>query len=92
MNLKIKLFTDFCELMGYGETLKITSTYRNSQELVNYAGKFIMQNKDQIEKELVSSKEEERPVEFIGFEDGDEYEVLKKLILYTIIYIFLKMC
>lgn len=79
---KIEYIYNFQKYFPYAKLLRITRTYRNSQELVKYAGTFIMQNKNQIEKELVSTKEEERPVEFIGFEDGDEYEVLKRLILH----------
>ncbi len=36
----ISLFTRFLELMGSGVEMKITHTYRNSQELIDIAGGF----------------------------------------------------
>lgn len=52
----ISLFTKFREKMGYAELLKIIRTYRNSQEVIDIAGRFIQKNPDQIEKDLISSK------------------------------------
>ena len=43
-------FTRFLELMGAGTELKITHTYRNSQELIDIAGGFVQQNSTQIRK------------------------------------------
>jgi DNA helicase-4 len=40
----ITLFTKFIELMGSGIEMKITHTYRNSQELIDIAGGFIQKN------------------------------------------------
>ncbi len=57
----ISLFTKFSEIMGYGEELKITRTYRNSQELIDIAGGFIQKNASQIKKHLESSKRIEMP-------------------------------
>lgn len=58
----ISLFTKFSESMGYADELKITRTYRNSQEVINIAGNFIQKNKSQIQKSLVSSKTITEPV------------------------------
>ena len=58
----ISLFTDFKDKMGYATLLKITHTYRNSQELINIAGKFVMTNNKQIKKKLVSPKRLVKPV------------------------------
>lgn len=44
----ISLFTHFCEIMGYGEELKITKTYRNAQEVIDIAGRFVQRNDSQI--------------------------------------------
>ena len=38
--------------MGYANILKITKTYRNSQELIDIAGGFVMANDEQIKKSL----------------------------------------
>ena len=58
----ITLFTKFAEKMGYAKLLKIVRTYRNSQEVIDIAGGFIQKNKEQIDKDLISSKHIEDPV------------------------------
>ena len=57
----ISLFTKFSEIMGYGEELLITRTYRNSQEVIDVAGNFIQKNTSQIKKHLESPKHIEIP-------------------------------
>lgn len=66
----ISLFTRFIELMGSGTELKITHTYRNSQELIDIAGGFIQKNSEQIRKQLISPKHLEDPVVIVPFEDN----------------------
>lgn len=58
----ITLFTHFCSIMGYGEELKITKTYRNAQEVIDIAGNFVQKNESQIKKSLVSPKHIQKPV------------------------------
>ena len=58
----ITLFTKFAEKMGYASLLKITKTYRNSQQVIDIAGNFIQQNDAQIKKELKSPKNIKDPV------------------------------
>lgn len=60
---------------------RINRTYRNSQELLNASGEFIMRNPDQIKKYLLSNKHLNRPVEFVYFDDNHEYDKLKEVIL-----------
>lgn len=58
----ITFFTKFQEKMGYAKLLKITNTYRNSQEVIDIAGQFIQKNEAQISKELKSPKNIVDPV------------------------------
>ena len=58
----ISLFTHFTEVMGYGEELKITKTYRNAQEVIDIAGNFVQRNDNQIKKSLLSPKHIRKPV------------------------------
>ena len=67
---RIDLFTKFKELMGYANILKITKTYRNSQELIDIAGGFIMENKEQITKSLKSYKSIKDPVVLMSYDDN----------------------
>lgn len=57
----ISLFTRFTDIMGYGEELIISRTYRNSQEVIDIAGGFIQKNSSQIQKHLESHKRMESP-------------------------------
>lgn len=66
----ITLFTRFLELMGAGTELKITHTYRNSQELIDIAGGFVQKNTTQIRKQLISPKHLENPVIIETFDDS----------------------
>lgn len=68
----ISLFTQFSEIMGYGEELKITRTYRNSQEVIDIAGNFIQKNAAQIKKHLESPKRIDMP--FVIEAYSEEYE------------------
>lgn len=66
----ITLFTRFLELMGAGTELKITHTYRNSQELIDIAGGFVQKNSAQIRKKLISPKRLENPINIEVFDDS----------------------
>jgi DNA helicase-4 len=73
----ITLFTRFLELMGSGTQLKITHTYRNSQELINIAGDFIQKNSSQIKKQLISPKRLLDPIQLEFY--NDEQNIFKNL-------------
>ena len=77
---KIEYIYNFLNYFPGAKLLKITSTYRNSQELIDYSGTFVMKNEDQIKKELVSSKNITNPIKFITFTGDEEIDTLKGLI------------
>lgn len=60
----VGLFTDFEKNLPGVKIMKIEKTYRNSQELVNAAADFVMQNPAQIEKHPVSDKHCACPITF----------------------------
>ena len=66
---EIGLFTRFLELMGSGVEMKITHTYRNSQELIDIAGGFVQKNTSQIKKKLISPKHLVDPIVLMEFDD-----------------------
>lgn len=78
---KIEYIYDFEKYFSGAKRLGISRTYRNSQELIDASGKFVMQNPKQIKKHLISEKKVDSPVEFVGYDQGGEYEMLKKVIL-----------
>lgn len=75
---KIDLFTKFEERMGYANVLKITKTYRNSQELIDIAGGFVMSNEEQIKKNLKSNKRMKDPVILMSYDDSYDKEKNEK--------------
>ena len=62
----IDMFLNFKKYFKHSKILKINNTYRNSQELINVAGSFIMRNKNQLYKKLKSSKRLEKPIVIVN--------------------------
>lgn len=80
---RIEYIYDFNKYFKGSKDFKITTTYRNSQDLVNYSGKFILENVNQISKELKSNNRIDKPILFVPFNDEEEngeINELKKLI------------
>ena len=59
----IQLFINFEKYFGKASISYIENTYRNSQELIDIAGTFVMKNPSQIKKQLYSSKHIDNPIE-----------------------------
>lgn len=74
----LNIFLNFTKYLKNSHILKIVNTYRNPQELINVAGKFIMQNKKQITKQLVSFKHISKPIKI--FKSTNKIYALKKLL------------
>lgn len=68
----VELFTKFYERMGYAEIVKISKTYRNSQELIDLASDFVSKNTEQFGKTLISDKHLHKPVELIEYKEDLE--------------------
>jgi DNA helicase-4 len=68
----ISLFTHFQDKVGYAQILKLTNTHRNSQDLIDVAGSFVMKNPEQIKKELKSNKTLANPVVLVTYKDINE--------------------
>ena len=65
----LSLFVDFEKYFIETKVMKIETTYRNSQELITVAGDFVMKNKKQIKKNLVSNKNLSKPIKVIYYKD-----------------------
>ena len=63
----LNIFLNFTKLIPNSVILKLKYTYRNSEELINISSKFVMKNKSQIEKKLLSNKHINKPIEFIYY-------------------------
>lgn len=80
----LTLFLKFKTIFKDGNILKIQNTYRNSRELIDVAGKFVMQNKSQIKKKLTSNKSLKNPlvVKYIENPKRDFYLMIKEIYKY----------
>lgn len=58
----LSLFLNFQNYFENAKIMKIENTYRNSQELIELAGSFVMKNKEQIRKNLHSNKRIDYPI------------------------------
>lgn len=74
----INLFLDFQKIMN-ARLIKITNTYRNSQELIDVAGKFIMQDNALIKKKMNSIKHKDKPIKIYGYKNNFD-EVFTRII------------
>lgn len=64
----LQLFINFGQYFGAHELMKIEQTYRNSQQLVDVAGHFVMRNKNQFRKELKSMHQNPEPIQILGYQ------------------------
>ncbi len=63
----ISLFLDFKKYFADAHIKRLEKTYRNSQELIEVAGKFVMKNKKQIRKKLYSDKNLNNPIRIVFY-------------------------
>ena len=66
----ISLFTHFDRYFGFPAIMRLEQTYRNSQQLIDEAGAFVMRNPQQYEKNLRSSKSLDYPITFMCYKDN----------------------
>ena len=74
----ISLFYNFTDYYKDAIIHKINNTYRNSDELIKVASRFILKNKCQLKKDLTSSKHIKYPLEVI-YSKNIKITVLKVL-------------
>lgn len=76
---RLDLFLRYNRSFPGAKRLFINSTYRSSQELINQAGNFIMQNPLQIKKTLFSNKRRENPFKLYTY-NQNQYEIVNEII------------
>ena len=75
----ISLFTNFENYFGYTKTMRLEQTYRNSQQLIDNAQRFVLKNPAQLKKSLHSNKQIEYPISF-WFYSSNPFTTLHKMI------------
>ena len=68
----LDIFSNFAKYFGETTTLKIEKTYRNSQELLDIATKFIEKNPEQLKKNLVSDKRINEPIMVMAYSKNEK--------------------
>lgn len=63
----LNIFLNFANYFDNIKEIKLLNTYRNSQELIHIASKFIEKNKEQIKKNLISKKHIINPIIFTPY-------------------------
>ena len=61
----LNIFLNFKKYFKNSTIKKLKMTYRNPQELINVAGSFIMKNRMQIKKVLISKKSINKPIKIV---------------------------
>ena len=74
------IFLNISKYVGQTRVLKITHTYRNSQNLARVSTKFILKNKYQITKHIKSKKQRQKPIKIVKHQPN----ILEKLLDYLI--------
>lgn len=73
----LDVFFNFDTFFPHTKVFKLEKTYRNSRQLLDIMGKFILKNKKQISKKLVSDKKLDFPI-YIYYYDKNMNEVFNK--------------
>lgn len=68
---RIDLMTEFKNYLSDAKQIPIPNVYRNSQELIDVATKFINKNSKQIKKKLISNKRLVNPIELYIYNDSN---------------------
>lgn len=69
----LNLFTEFEKYYGRCLILRLEHTYRNAQQLIDIAGKFITKNPKQYRKNLSSPISLDYPISFLRYETNPAY-------------------
>lgn len=80
---ELEIFLNFKKNFPYSNIVSINNTYRNSQQLIDIATRFITKNPYQLKKQIVSGKKLDFPVIVYLYNDfnNDLKEVLDEIII-----------
>ena len=70
----LDIFVNFEKYFGFTKVLRIEQTYRNTQDLIDVMGRFIMKNKRQLMKTLKSPRSLDIPITIVYYGDSSERE------------------
>lgn len=74
----LHIFLNFTKYFTHAKVFQIVNTYRNPQELINVAGSFVMKNKAQQRKKLISHKHISKPI--IIYYENNKVSALKEVL------------
>lgn len=77
---KVELFVNWVEMFNNATIKYLNNTYRNSQELINIAGKIVMNNENQFAKKLISNKRRKNPVKIYYYLEKYQWKCLYNIL------------
>lgn len=78
----LNIFLNFSSYFNNVIDVKLLNTYRNSQELIDIAARFVKKNPEQIQKELISQKHNKTPIILVPYKERSS--ALKKVLDYLL--------
>ena len=75
----LQIFLNFKKYFKHSTIKKLKMTYRNPQELINVAGSFVMKNKSQIKKVLISNKSLKIPIKIVYLRNNGLLKLINHL-------------
>ena len=81
----LQIFLNFKKYFKKSVKKKLRMTYRNPQELINVTGSFVMKNKNQIKKVLVSNKSIKKPIKLVYLRSNGLLNLINHLGSYMIL-------
>lgn len=70
----VNLFKDFYQLMGYANIIRISNSYRISQEIIDIANNYINDDFSLYSKNLISTKHTDKPIKINYYLKDNIYE------------------
>lgn len=78
---RLELFNRFSELfLNSKSDMYLSTTYRYGQELADITSKFILENSEQSNKKIKSTKSLKHPIEFCEYKIYEEYSQINKVV------------
>lgn len=70
----LDVFRDFYNIMGYANIMRISTSYRSSQEIIDIASNYIGKDLSSYSKSIISSTHMDKPVEINYYSKDNIYE------------------
>lgn len=70
----LDVFRDFCNVMGYTNIMRISNSYRSSQDIIDITSSYLGKNYDVLSRSIISSNNMNKPLEVYYYSKNNIYE------------------